>query len=476
MYDVTPVENLFILEYLPYAPGDYVRVYLYGLMQCYHPAEDSSLEGIARVLDMKSQQVLDAFRYWEQKGVVVGLSDNPPTFEFVNLRQAMLEGHTQEAEAYSYKTFNNELQAAFGSDRLLHPQEFSKAMEWVEDLKLPKEVVLKMVRHKIDVTRKRGRSVRAIFKELEKTALDFAERDVRTIEAAEQALLRETMEYDAAKKVLTAYSLRRAPTVPEIEITRKWIEEWGFTEADILRAQKETVRGSNPSFAYLDGILKNLRGVKEVDKAMEDNQAQFEAVKAILKDIGLIGSVPTKAELDDYRGFLDAGMDPEVLRLAARHCGMTNRRSFDAFRRIVLRWKEVGITTPAAVEDFAKRREDAFLVFEKCGINRRPGEADIEQLSAYKKRFPMEVVLFAAECSRGMQLPLRYMHKLLSEWEAKGITSLSDAQRERGGHQSRPQKDQPMPAQQYTQRTYQEGELDYLFEDIDAYIEEKKNG
>ena len=40
MFDITPVENQFILEYLPEAKGDYVKVYLYGLMRCYHPEED----------------------------------------------------------------------------------------------------------------------------------------------------------------------------------------------------------------------------------------------------------------------------------------------------------------------------------------------------------------------------------------------------------------------------------------------------
>lgn len=37
MFDVTPVENQFILEYMLSAQGDYVKVYLYGLMHCYHP-------------------------------------------------------------------------------------------------------------------------------------------------------------------------------------------------------------------------------------------------------------------------------------------------------------------------------------------------------------------------------------------------------------------------------------------------------
>ena len=32
MFDVTPVDNQFILEQLPGARGDYVKVYLYGLL------------------------------------------------------------------------------------------------------------------------------------------------------------------------------------------------------------------------------------------------------------------------------------------------------------------------------------------------------------------------------------------------------------------------------------------------------------
>ncbi len=52
MFDVTPVENQFILEQLPGARGDYVKVYLYGLLYCYHPKEETSLDSMARDLDM----------------------------------------------------------------------------------------------------------------------------------------------------------------------------------------------------------------------------------------------------------------------------------------------------------------------------------------------------------------------------------------------------------------------------------------
>lgn len=37
LFDSTPVENMFITEYMLRAPGDFVKVYLYALMLCYHP-------------------------------------------------------------------------------------------------------------------------------------------------------------------------------------------------------------------------------------------------------------------------------------------------------------------------------------------------------------------------------------------------------------------------------------------------------
>ena len=37
MFDVTPIENMFLLEYLPTAPDGFLRVYLHARMLCLHP-------------------------------------------------------------------------------------------------------------------------------------------------------------------------------------------------------------------------------------------------------------------------------------------------------------------------------------------------------------------------------------------------------------------------------------------------------
>ena len=63
LFDVTPVENQFIQDYLPSARGDDVRVYLYGLMRCYHPEAEMSLEKMAGDLNLTGEEIARAFRY-----------------------------------------------------------------------------------------------------------------------------------------------------------------------------------------------------------------------------------------------------------------------------------------------------------------------------------------------------------------------------------------------------------------------------
>ena len=87
MFDTTPVDNQFILEYMPGAKGDYVKVYLYGLVYCYHPKQEMDTERMSRELSMPEEDILAAFRYWERRGIVRRVSDRPPRWQFVNIKQ-----------------------------------------------------------------------------------------------------------------------------------------------------------------------------------------------------------------------------------------------------------------------------------------------------------------------------------------------------------------------------------------------------
>ena len=65
----TRVENLFISEYLPDAPGDYVKVFLFGLMYAQFELNQDWGE-IAKQLGLSIDEVEEAWVYWETRGLV----------------------------------------------------------------------------------------------------------------------------------------------------------------------------------------------------------------------------------------------------------------------------------------------------------------------------------------------------------------------------------------------------------------------
>ena len=91
-FGVTPVENLFIQEYLPAARGDYVKVYLYALYISAHPKKELSAAEIAQELGMPQSDVEGALRYWERRHLLVRLTDNPPAYQMKSPAQLLLSG------------------------------------------------------------------------------------------------------------------------------------------------------------------------------------------------------------------------------------------------------------------------------------------------------------------------------------------------------------------------------------------------
>ena len=485
IYDVTPVENLFLLEFMPFAPGDYVRVYLYGLMQCHHPDADSSPESAARALRMKPEEVLNAFRYWEQKGLVTGVSDNPPRFCYENVRGAMaIDEQKEQSAAYKFRDFNNELQSILG---LLHPREFTKAMEWVEDLGLGTDVVLCIVREKYDqLTQggKKNRTLPYLFKTFETCALDFAERGIRTSEDATRELSRGKPEYKLASKVLDYFRFQRAPTVAELELAAKWLGEWKLGEGAVLAALKQTVGSSSPSFAYLDRILERHsatgEGAADVEASIERDKLLFDLCRQILAElIGPHAHAPTADQRAQLQTWLNQGFEPEALTRAAIRCNRSGRRTFDQLEVEIALWHSLGITTEAKAEEYNQQmqalRKFTAEIFSRAGLDKRPTDTELTQIRTWRESLNDPLVLFAADCANGLKLPLRAMAKNLADWKAQSISTVEEAQalrKNRPARESSPSPTPRPPQQTYQQRTYEPGFFEDFFADLDGHPKE----
>lgn len=170
LFDVTPLPNQFILNYLPEASGDAVRVYLFGLVACYHHEAISDLQQMARELNMTEDDIRAAYRYWERKGLVQRVADNPPQYRYQNIYQVMMTGAQAQIDP-AYEQFAEAIYGVFDNDRRLHGKDVSQCYEWVEQMHLPPDVVIAMMRHMVQ---KHGKNVS--MKKAEQMAMRLAGR------------------------------------------------------------------------------------------------------------------------------------------------------------------------------------------------------------------------------------------------------------------------------------------------------------
>lgn len=436
-YGVTPVDNQFILEYLPNATGDAVRVYLYGLMQCYHPQQAMTIDQMARELSLTEEAILTAYRHWERKGLVRRIADNPPAFRYVSIKQLTMEGGAVPVDE-EYEAFVTAVYGLFGNERRLHGKEISQIYEWVEDMHLPQEVVLTLIRHMLKTN---GRNV--AIKTIEKRAVQLADEGVTTAEDALAVLNRDQQVFDGAKAVIRRMGKRRNPSEDELALYRKWTLEWGFTGEDVLAACAETTKG-DPNFSYLDGILNRLYQKKTVtgrSQKVADTFAEEKDAAAPLKALLAVLSLPSSAinagtlhVYDDMRAlYPDA-----IILMAGRECSRHGVTKLDDVMNTLQTWKRGGLEKPEDIRRYMQKINDQndFLrvLYEVLGMeNTRPNAADRRLAARWLEvwGFDMGFVTQCAAWAVGKEKPLGYLDKMLEIYAAKGIRTLEAAQQER---------------------------------------------
>lgn len=464
-HGVTPVDNQFILEYLPNATGDAVRVYLYGLMQCYHPQQATTLAQMARELSLSEDAILTAYRHWERKGLVRRIADNPPVFRYVSIRQLTMTGSVVPVD-HEYEAFATAVYGLFGNDRRLHGAEMSRCYEWVEEMGLPAEVVVYLIREMIA---QHGKNV--AIKTIEKRAAMLAEEEIKTVEDAEVVLGRDKAVWDGSRAVIRRFGKRRAPSEDEQVMYRTWHVDWGFSQEDILAACAETVKGE-PTFAYLGGILSRLRaqqkttGVEAVLREEKDAAAPLKALLKVMKLQGVTINEGTLAVYADMRALYP----DNIILMAGKECAKRGA-DFEGVMTTLKNWKRNGLESAADVTRYMKQVDDQndflLMIYEVMGITIKPNAADRKLAKKWLQEyaFDMGFVTQCAAWAAGKEKPMLYLDAVLSRFREQGITTMEEAAKERAAHQQAQAKqpaEQKTPAhgpktveqQQYTQREY----------------------
>ena len=294
--DMLSVIPAFLDGYLPSAPGNFIKIYLY-LLRLLHAGSSCNLSSLSDTLDLTGKEILRALSYWEQCGLLelsLGPDNEIKTVSFLpfavptvhslstndtdgrssepsdTLHSAQPEAvpdncvqMTSPAEGTKRTPLSQEDIISLDNDPeyamyLLSWQSYFPHPFTYTDTELIGYWYLQFDRNAdiidalIDYCASSGHANTPY---MNAVAKEWRRKGYRTAQEAKEGESQLTKTAYAAMKV---FGLRRDPAPVEFDTVRRWVDEYGFSQEMILLACQKTIEGaSKPSFRYAEAILKS---------------------------------------------------------------------------------------------------------------------------------------------------------------------------------------------------------------------------
>lgn len=411
----TDVENIFLNEYMPGAPGDFVKVYLYGLL--YGESEvDMSNEVLAKQLRISEKTAENAWDYWESMGVIKKIPKKNKEekyhydIEFINLRELMYgkglskdaesekilsEGKKEETDTF-YNQDSRRMITAIENllGKMLSPRETKEIYSWKTDLGAPDEIIQQAYSYCVE---KQKTSVRYV----EKVLMQWMAQGLKTTEEVEEYLEQTGRRQGNYKRVLQSLGMNRGATEAEKRMMDTWFQDMHYNIERVLEACDTTLSTPNPNLRYVNKVLENwyneakARGT-DVNKKVTVTQAVLnkyyeylrrkEELKAQERKEEVYGMIPRIEEIDQERNELSSKLTRGLLT------GMTKEEQNKIKRLENLLEEERAVLLTE--NNFPIDYTDIKYLCEKCGdtgfdengqrcscARERTGEAELWQKS-----------------------------------------------------------------------------------------------
>ncbi|WP_129596299.1 DnaD domain-containing protein [Anaerophilus nitritogenes] len=272
----TPIENIFINDFMPMANGTYVKVYLLGFK--YAHDKDLSLsinhQTIARHLSIPLSDVFDAWDFWEQKGIIKKHSSDDASeysIEFLNLKQLYIDNNfkainisTEDEKPSIYSCSTSDLMEANKVPEIkemfyninqtirrgLVPKEMMEILEWIYNYNMDPDLIVRAFMYSVEHKKiKNIKYIGAIIR-------NWYDQGITNMDKLDDYLEKTDLRYVQYRKIFKALGFSvREPSEAERNAINQWIDEWKFDMDIILKACENSKKTPNPNINYIHSIL-----------------------------------------------------------------------------------------------------------------------------------------------------------------------------------------------------------------------------
>ncbi len=460
----TPVDNLFINEFLPYAPAECVKVYLYGLYKCTNSSSyDNTIENFAKVLNLTEEEVEDAFLYWQDEGLVQVLNTCPIEIRFMPLKNVI--NNTKKYKPEEFSTFNRQVQEIL-EGRQITPTEYDEYYYLLKTMHFQPEALLMIIKF---CTQIKGANVG--YKYIVTVAKNWANEGITTTKSVEERLFTYEQAGSDLEKLLKICGAKRNATLEEREMFLKWTKELGFNYNTIEYVAK-LLKPTKVNFEKLDARLlkyyemKKL-SIKEIEDYEKEKSEMYTLAREINKKMGLYYENLEPVVENYISKWLNLGHNSTSLLALADYCFKNSIRTLEGLDSTVLKLYKLGIVSMEAIEEYMQELilldKEIKEILEKLGISRMVTNQDRTYYKTWKQDWNLssELIALGVEMSAGKFQPLQYLNKLLSNWHTNSVKTLDEAK-----NYIIPEK-APEKVSKNKGRSYKKEELDALFDSLE---------
>lgn len=292
----TPIENIFINDYMPVADGTYVKVYIMGY-KCAKEGLNFNNEMIARNLNLPLTDVLNAWNYWEKEEIIVKhKTDDEYNYivEFINLKQYYVENvykHIRKSDdeedkddkrdkkIYAdseqlistarnpeIKTMMDEIEDMLG--RPLKINEKQKIITWINKYKTSPIIMAQAFSYSIN-----NKKIKR-FSYIESIVSSWHDEGVVDLDTMVEYLEKRNDRFSTYSRISKALGFNRTLTEAEMKTIDRWIDVWDFSMEMILRCLDNSTKINNPNLNYFDKILSewHKKGFKTIEDLKDDKK------------------------------------------------------------------------------------------------------------------------------------------------------------------------------------------------------------
>lgn len=239
-------------------------------------------------------------------------------------------------------------------------------------------------------------------------------------------------------EIFNACGIKRAPYVEERATVNKWLNDYGFSLDVILHISK-VFKGKNRfSIEKADELIKKyyemkLFSTQEIDDFEKAKKDLYSLAKEINKELGLYYENLETVVENYILKWINLGFDKNLLLEISRYCFKTSIRTLDGMDKAVLKFYKLGILSTSAFNEYMGEiiaMDDKIQqILDELDIKRVVNYIDRENYKIWKNDWKIsdELISYATTLSKGKESPIKYLSRILADWNEKGIKSLQEA-------------------------------------------------